>query len=179
MKTSHLALVLLVGGSALLPASCGGPEAGSVRDPAEQLPLRVHAFEDFETDIEKRWWLAGTLETANVPPGSHRACRGTLSKDFDDKMGDPAARYTAVIFNPVPGPPMGKHPRLNFRYWLRASDRIRVQIFSLTNNYHRRLELGGLPQGSWQSGSVDMRELRRPDGSGGPLSEDERIDDIQ
>jgi hypothetical protein len=54
-----------------------------------------------------------------------------------------------------------------------------VQIFSLTNNYHRRLELSGLPQGSWQWGSVDMTQLRRPDGSGGPLSQDERIDDIQ
>ena len=172
MKTFRLALVLLAAGG-------GGPETGSVRVPSERLPLRVHVFENFETDIEKRWWLAGVLETMNVPPGSRRSCRGTLSKDFDDKMGDPAARYTAVIFNPVPGPPMGKHPRLRFRYWLRGSDRIRVQIFSLTNNYHRRLELGGLPQRSWQAGSVDMTDLRRPDGSGGPLSEDERIDDIQ
>jgi hypothetical protein len=143
------------------------------------MPARVHVIENFETDIEKRWWLAGKLETENVPPGSKRACRGTESKDFDDKMGDPAARYTAVIFNPVPGPPMGPNTRLRFRYWLRGTDRLRVQIFSLTNNYHRRLELSGLPQGSWQEGRVDMTTLRRPDGSGGPLSEDERIDDIQ
>jgi hypothetical protein len=143
------------------------------------MPRRVHVVEDFETDIEQRWWLAGALETANVPPGSRRACRGTASKDFDDKMGDPKARYTAVVFNPVPGPPMGGATRLRFRYWLRGTDRLRVQIYSLTNNYHRRLELTGLPQGSWQWGSVDMTQLRRPDGSGGPLSEDERIDDIQ
>jgi hypothetical protein len=162
----------------LLLASCSAAEIRSV-PPPEKMPRRVHAVEDFETDIEKRWWLAGTLETANVPPGSRRACRGTVSKDFDDKMGDPQARYTAVIFNPVPGPPMGKETRLRFRYWLRGTDRLRVQIFSLTNNYHRRLELAALPQGSWQWASVDMRELRRPDGSGGPLSEDERIDDVQ
>jgi hypothetical protein len=164
----------------VLLSSCGAPDAR--REPAapvERFPHRVHAIEDFETDIEQRWWLAGKLETENVPPGSRRACRGTTSKDFDDKMGDPAARYTAVIFNPVPGPPMGKNPRLRFRYWLRGTDRLRVQIFSLTNNYHRRLELTGLAQGSWQPGAVDMTRLRRPDGSGGPLSEDERIDDIQ
>jgi hypothetical protein len=162
----------------LLLASCSTGEVHS-GPPPERMPRRVHAFEDFETDIEKRWWLAGALETANVPPGSRRACRGTVSKDFDDKMGDPKARYTAVVFNPVPGPPMGKETRLRFRYWLRGTDRLRVQIFSLTNNYHRRLELSGLPQGSWQWGSVDMTQLRRPDGSGGPLSQDERIDDIQ
>jgi hypothetical protein len=170
MRTPALLLLVL--------ASCATTELPSV-PPVEKMPRRVHVSEDFETDIEKRWWLAGTLETANVPSGSRRACRGTVSKDFDDKMGDPKARYTAVVFNPVPGPPMGRETRLRFRYWLRGTDRMRVQIFSLTNNYHRRLELSGLPQGSWQWGSVDMRQLRRPDGTGGPLSEDERIDDIQ
>jgi hypothetical protein len=164
----------------LLLPGCGGsaPLSGSAVL-AGFMPHRVHVIEDFETDIEKKWWLAGTIETTNVRPGSRRACRGTTSKDFDDKMGDSAKRYTAVIFNPVPGPPMGKNTRLGFRYWLRGTDRLRVQIFSLTNNYHRQLVLSGLPQGSWQSSTVDMTTLRRPDGTGGPLSEDERIDDIQ
>jgi hypothetical protein len=54
-----------------------------------------------------------------------------------------------------------------------------VQIYSLTNGYHRRLMLKGLPQGKWMEGNVDMRDARKPDGTGGPLSEDERIDDIQ
>ena len=169
MRRAGLALLLLAG--------CGIPRPAP--ESLERFPHRVHAIEDFETDIEKRWWLAGKLETENVPPGSRRACRGTNSKDFDDKMGNPAARYTAVIFNPVPGPPMGKNTRLRFRYWLRGTDKLRVQIYSLTNNYHRRLELSGMAQGAWQDGNVDMTLLRRPDGSGGPLSEDERIDDIQ
>lgn len=172
MGRASLVLLLLTG------CRTAEPVAGAL-GPLERMPSRVHVIEDFETDIEKRWWLAGAPETANVPPGSRRACRGTLSKDFDDKMGDPAARYTAVIFNPVPGPPMGKNTRLRFRYWLKGTDRLRVQIFSLTNNYHRRLFLSGLAQESWQWRTVDMTELRRPDGSGGPLSEDERIDDIQ
>jgi hypothetical protein len=43
---------------------------------------------------------------------------------------------------------------------------------------HRQLTLTGLPQGQWQSATVDMIQARRPDGSGGALSEDERIDDV-
>jgi hypothetical protein len=85
----------------------------------------------------------------------------------------------AVVFNPVPGPPMGKNPRCSFRYWLKGTDTIRVAIYSLTNGYHRQLYLKGLPQEQWQHATVDMRQLRRPDGTGGPLGENERIDDIQ
>ena len=83
-----------MGGSTGLTAGCGAPESGSVRVSAERLPLRVHVFEDFETDIEKRWWLRGTVETDNVPPSqsdsvrNRRACHATATKDFDDKMGD-------------------------------------------------------------------------------------------
>jgi inosine-uridine nucleoside N-ribohydrolase len=145
----------------------------------EGMPNRVHVIEDYETDIERRWWLCGKLETKNVPPGSRRACRAVLTNDFDDRMGQAGAMYKAVIFNPVPGPPMGKNTRLSFRYWLKGTADLRVQIYSLTNGYHRCLTLTKLPQEKWQAATVDMTKARRPDGSGGPLSEDERIDDIQ
>jgi sulfatase modifying factor 1 len=159
------------------------PVGANASRPVERgrFPNKVHAAEDYETDIEKRWWMAGRLETENVSPGSTRACRGTLAHDFDDKMGDPSRIFTAVIFNPVPGPPMGRNPRLSFRYWLKGCHQLRVQIYSLSKGYHRHLTLEDLPQGEWQSCAVDMTQARRPDGSGGPLSgdEDERIDDIQ
>jgi hypothetical protein len=87
--------------------------------------------------------------------------------------------YNAVIFNPVPGPPMGKNTRLSFRYWLKGTDTMRVQLYSLSNGYHRYLSINKLPQEKWESATVDMTAMRRPDGSGGPLSEGERIDDIQ
>ncbi len=45
--------------------------------------------------------------------------------------------------------------------------------------YHRHLTLTKLPQKKWQPLTVDMTKCRRPDSSGGPLSENERIDDIQ
>jgi inosine-uridine nucleoside N-ribohydrolase len=142
-------------------------------------PHRVHVAEDYDTDIERRWWMSGKAETKNTPPGSKRACRGVLTHDFDDLLGNPKAMYTAVVFNPVPGPPMGQNTRLSFRYWLKGTDSLRVQIYSLTNGYHRHLVLTGLSQGQWQEAIVDMTQARRPDGTGGPLSEGERIDDIQ
>jgi hypothetical protein len=149
------------------------------------LPVRIHVFEDFETPIEKRWWLRGTPSTDNLPKSlsadqpNHRALRAAKTKDFDRKMGDQSKTYKAVIFNPVPGPPMGGRTRLGFRYWLKGTNQIRVQIYSLSKNYHRHLVLTDLPQEKWQSATVDMTAARRPDGSGGPLSRDERIDDIQ
>jgi len=143
------------------------------------LPSRIHVAEDYETDIERRWWLAGRLVTDEVPPGSARACRGVLCRDFDDRMGNRDAIYKAVIFNPVPGPPVGRNTRLCFRYRLAGTDVLRVQIYSLTKGYHRCLTLTALPQNVWRAATVDMTRARRPDGSGGPLAEDERIDDIQ
>ena len=133
-------------------------------------PNRVHAFEDYDTDIEKRWWMSGKAETKDVPPGGRSACRGVLTQDFDDRQGDTKTMYRAVIFNPVPGPPMGKNTRLSFRYKLHGTDTLRVQLYSLTNGYHRYLSLKGLPQDRWESGTVDMTQMRRPDGSGGPLA---------
>jgi purine nucleosidase len=143
------------------------------------LPQRIHVIEDYETDIERRWWLCGLPETKNVPPGSKRACRGVLTNDFDGRHGDTSAMYTAVVFNPVPGPPMGPHTRLSFNCWLKGTSRLKVQLYTLSKNYHRHLTLSDIPQGSWQSLTVDMTQARKPDGSGGPLAEDERIDDIQ
>jgi inosine-uridine nucleoside N-ribohydrolase len=156
-------------------------EPGNRTMPVAQggFPNRVHTFEDYTTDIEKRWWMTGKLETVNVPPGSKRACRGVLTQDFDGKSGDVKTMYNSVIFNPVPGPPMGKQPRLSFKYWLKGTDTLRVQIYSLSNGYHRYLSLSKLPQEKWESATVDMSAARRPDGTGGPLSENERIDDIQ
>ncbi len=165
------------------PAKEGAPEAAPLNIAKtiarKGMPNRVHVFEDYETDIEKRWWLSGKAESANVPTGSKRANRAVLTQDFDGQMGDQKRMYSAVIFNPVPGPPMGKNPRLSFRYFLKGTDVLKVQIYSLSKGYHRFLTLTGLPQGSWQDATVDMTDARRPDGSGGPLAEGERIDDIQ
>ena len=161
-------------------ASCLPPaKVPAKRVPRGGMPNRVHVAEDYDTDIERRWWMSGKAETKNLPPGSRRACRGVLTHDFDDLLGNPRAMYTAVIFNPVPGPPMGKNTRLSFRYWLGGTDRLRVQIYSLSNGYHRHLVLKELPRERWGSATVDMTVARRPDGTGGPLGEGERIDDIQ
>lgn len=142
-------------------------------------PAHVHAFEDYETDIEKRWWMCGKLETKDVPVPGSRACRAVLTQDFDDKQGDTTTMYRAVIFNPVPGPPVVSNSRLRFKYKLGGTDTIRVQLYSLTNGYHRYLSISGLEQGKWLDGCVDLTQMRRPNGSGGPFTKGERIDDIQ
>ncbi len=163
-------------GEPLLPAPPKNPSPAIER---RGLPRVVHAFEDYDNDIEKRWWMTGKLETNDLPEGSRRAQRAVLTQDYDAKHGDGKARYKAVIFNPVPGPPMGPKTRLSFRYKLSGTDTIRVQLFSLSNGYHRYLSLTGQPQDEWAEATVDMTQMRRPDGGGGPLAEDERIDDIQ
>lgn len=142
-------------------------------------PHRVHVCEDFDLDIEKFWWMSGREETSNVPAGSKRACRSVLTHDFDDLLMPSREMYSAVVFNPVPGPPMGKNTRLRFRYFLKGTDTIRVQLYSLSRGYHRHLVVAGLPQNKWAEATVDFTQARRPDGTGGPLEEGERIDDIQ
>jgi hypothetical protein len=143
------------------------------------MPHRVHVAEDFDNDIERRWWMSGRPEIELLPAGSKRACRSVLTHDFDDLLMVSRDMYSAVIFNPVPGPPMGNNTRLAFRYWLKGTNTIRVQIYSLSNGYHRHLVVKDLPQEQWRHATVDMTQARRADGTGGPLSEGERIDDIQ
>ena len=168
----------------ICPAICFIAPLALAADPPRKLsqfvergpmPTRVHVFEDYETEIEKRWWLRGTPVAENLAPSlssiaNHRACRATATKDSGEKC---------VMFNPVPGPPMSGNTRLSFRYRLTGADSLRVQLFSLTKNDNRHLLLSGLPQGIWQDAAVDMTAARRNDGSDDRLAADERIDDIQ
>ena len=73
--------------------------AGDQRFPAEPknlsqlvpqgaFPSRVHVAEDYDTDIERRWWMSGKEELKDLPPGGRRACRAVLTQDFDDRQGD-------------------------------------------------------------------------------------------
>jgi len=123
----------------------------------EKVPFRVHVFEDYETDIEKRWWLRGEPIRKSLPLGlsesipNKRACRSTETKDFDRKMVDQSKTYQAVIFNPVPGPPMASNTHLSFRCRLKRTDVLRCQIYSLSKGYHRHLVLRNLPKDKWQA----------------------------
>ena len=74
---------------------------------------------------------------------------------------------------------MGPNTRLSFKYKLHGTSTLRVQLYSLSNGYHRYLCVKDLSQDKWEQATVDMTQMRRPDGSGGPLAADERIDDIQ
>jgi len=138
------------------------------------LPTRIHVYEDYETDIEKRWWLRGVVENTNVPPSASVSLSNTRACQATGTNGQ-----KAVVFNPVPGPPMGANTRMSFRYWLSGTNQFQVQIFSLTREINRQLVLTNLEQKKWEAVTIDMTQLRQPDGGGGPLSADERIDDLQ
>ena len=53
--------------------------------------------------------------------------------------------------------------------------------FIISSNFAWNRAVGELrvQKEKWQDGCVDMTQMRKPDGTGGPLSENERIDDIQ
>src|SRR5262249_51200399 len=125
-------------------------------------PSKVHAVEDYETDIEKRWWMCGKLETKDVPVKNGRACRAVLTQDFDDKGAHGGTLCGAVISTPAPGPPMGPNTRLRLKYKLTGTDTIRVQLFSLTKGFHRYLSVPGLTEGAWRDACVDLTQMRRP-----------------
>jgi competence ComEA-like helix-hairpin-helix protein len=143
------------------------------------MPNRVHVLEDFDTDLARQRWLCGKPETTNVPPGSRRSCRGGLTNDFDDRLGDPAALYTAVVLKPAPSPAVGRNPRLSLRYWLKGTTSLRVQIESLTRGHHRNLSLTDLPQERWQPVTLDLTVARRQDGGGDALAQGEQVGAIQ
>src|SRR5262245_19615299 len=107
-RCQQWACLVLTSGLLFADQSAGTEEAPSPLVERGPLPVRVHVFEDYETEIERRWWLRGEPVTEDLSPSlsdslpNTRACRATESKDFDDLMGDPERMYRAVIFNPVP-----------------------------------------------------------------------------
>ena len=52
-------------------------------------PAKVHVFEDYDTDIEKRWWMCGKLEVKDVPPDG----RALLSRRADAGLRRPSGRH--------------------------------------------------------------------------------------
>ena len=65
---------------------------------------------------------------------------------------------------------MGKKPHLSFRYWLKGTDTLCVQLYTLSKGYHRHLTLSKLPQGRWEAITVDMTAMRKPDDTGGVIT---------
>lgn len=54
-----------------------------------------------------------------------------------------------------------------------------VQIFDLTAQDNRHIDLHGLPEGSWQSIMLDFtRDSMRNDGSKKPLTTGHQVDDL-
>jgi hypothetical protein len=106
------------------------------------LPRRVHVFEDYETDIERRW-LAGREAARQEPrpPGPPpnlalgSRCRSVLTRST--LQGDHQSLYSAVIFNGS-RPPIGADA-IVVPLSPRRDRHAAVQLY--LNGYHRHLTL--------------------------------------
>ena len=136
------------------------------------------------------------LDRRKIPPGhvKDQSCKAQPTRNFDRRRGDPTLRFTGVIYNPVPGPPLGERPRIRFKYFLQ---RIRkqteeqpktysmiIQLFNLSRGGHRGVVLNNLTENQWVDVVVDMSKALRPRPGGGdvdqgPFREHDRVDDIQ
>ena len=138
----------------------------------KHFPHRIWAFSGFEARPANFGWF-GRAETANIPkyPGNAAARRGTALKKG-------AALKTGM--NPVPGPRMGKVNKLSVRYYLKGTDTVRFQHYSLSSGDNCNMLVSGLVQGKWSETVLNFTaDSRRNDGSPGAFKEGERMDDLQ
>lgn len=139
----------------------------------DHFPHRIWAFSGFEARPYNFGWFGGP-ETQNIPryPGNRNARRGT----------GPWRKFAALKtgMNPVPGPRMGKINKLYLRYYLKGTDTVLFQYFSLSSNDNCHIRVSGLKQGVWAETVLNFTEdSRRNDGSPGAFKKGERMDDLQ
>ncbi len=148
-----------------------GFATAKVERPAH-FPHRIWAFSGFESRPDNFGWF-GAAETKNILkyPGNTAARRGTPQKKW-------SALKTGM--NPVPGPRMGKLNKLYIRYYLKGTDTVRFQHYSLSSGDNCNILVSGLEQGRWAETVLNFtRDSRRNDGSPGAFKEGERMDDLQ
>lgn len=171
----HVGLISESGGQ-VLPARSMNPSQTVAET---KFPARFHYVENFDSETEKRSRVVGKTEIDEVASSRRPAVRAELTQDLDRQYDDPGATYRAIILRPVPSPMVGPNPRLTFRYKLNGTDQIRIQIHSLSQRIHRSLTLNQLPEMGWHRATVDLSQMKLPDGSGEVISADELIGYIQ
>ncbi len=145
----------------------------------EPFPKRVISLWAFDTGEkgmrkagkqEKDYW-PGEFEIAeDVRGGYWRVAHAVERKD---------ERRRWIRLEIAPPRPVGARTRLRFRYFLKDATAMTVQIFDLTARDNRHIDLHGLPEGSWQSITLDFtRDSLRNDGSQKPLPAGHQVDDL-
>lgn len=78
-----------------------------------------------------------------------------------------------------PPRPVAARTKLRFRYHLTGANRMTVQMFDVTDQDNRHIEITDCRQGQWTTHYLDFtRDGRRNDGSQTPLTADHVIDDL-
>jgi hypothetical protein len=164
-----------------LPADLA--RVGLPRDPSRGLafasverprsfPHRIWAASDFEARLPDYAWF-GAPDVADIPvyPGNKTALRGEKAQDFAAVL---------VGMNPVPGPRMGAHNKVYFRYLLDGTSTAQVQHFNLSREDNHHIVVGGLSPGAWSELTLDFSaDSLRNDGSPGAMSVGDRMDDLK
>ena len=104
------------------------------------------------------------------PNRSQSVARAVARKDGKGKF---------VRVGVTPHLPLGAFVTLKFRYRLSGAHALTAQMFFVTENDNRNVQMTGSRQGEWVDASVDFsRDSKRNDGSTGPFPFASKIDDI-
>lgn len=142
----------------------------------EPFPNRVLYVAGFDTGIDpasREKYFPGRMEIArkDAPPGTYwGAARAVAQEDGKGKL---------VQLQITPPKAVGARTKLRFRYHLKGTSSMQVQIFDLTDMDNRHVRLKDLKQGEWTFLHVDFtRDGKRNDGSDTPFAAGHKVDDI-
>ncbi len=138
----------------------------------EPFPNRVIFLAAFDTGPQEKYW-PGEFELVekDLPPGTYwRAARAVPRKDAPGKW---------MRLQVAPPRAVGARTRLRFRYHLKGSTKMIVQLFDLTAQDNRHIRLQGLKQDAWTTLDLDFTGAsKRNDGSDAPFPAGHKVDDI-
>jgi hypothetical protein len=142
----------------------------------EPFPNRViflAAFDTGTTAAERPKYWPGEFElvTGNLPAGSYwNVARAVPQKDTKGKW---------IRLQIEPPRPVGAHTKLRFRYYLTGASQMTVQIFDLTDNDNRHIQLRDLKTDTWRTVYLDFtQDARRNDGRDTPFAAGHLVDDL-
>jgi len=143
----------------------------------EPFPSRVillAAFDTGMTKAERPKYYPGDFEpvTEGLPADSYwGAARAVPQKEGRAGKG--------IRLQIEPPRPVGARTKLRFRYHMQGGSAMTVQIFDLTAGDNRHIRLRDLRQKEWTTIYLDFtRDSKRNDGSSGPFTAGNRVDDL-
>ena len=144
----------------------------------EPFPNRVIFQASFDTGIDpksrlKYWPGAFEILTKSkgAPDDSYLGvAQAVPHKETDGKW---------IRLQVKPDRPVGAHTKLRFRYFLKGTRDMTVQMFDVTDGDNRHIHMKGLKEDAWQWAILDFtRDAKRNDGRTTPFAAGHKVDDI-